>query len=59
MRTMNSVTGLKNFEAGESIQGFLTNYNRFVDRIEGAEIAWKAGQLQGKLDREMFSEDLY
>jgi hypothetical protein len=58
MRTMNSVIGLTDFEAGESVQGFLTNYNRFVDRTEGGRIAWEAGQTDG-LKTYMFSEDLY
>lgn len=58
MRTMNSITGLTDHEAGESVQGFLTNYNRFVDRKEGGEIAWAAGQTDS-LKTYMFSEDLY
>lgn len=39
-------------------QGFLTNTNLFVDRKEGGEIAYKAGQTQILLTR-LFSEDLY
>jgi hypothetical protein len=55
-----SVTGLKDSESGESIQGFLTSNNRFVDRKEGLIIAIRSNQLirephSGKL----FSEDLY
>lgn len=42
----------------EKEQGFLTNTNRFVDRYEGAQIAWKAGQTKEELTR-LFSEDLY
>jgi len=39
-------------------QGFLTNTDLFVDRKEGGEIAYKAGQTQILLTR-LFSEDLY
>lgn len=55
-----AITGLKSIpdEAGESIQGFLTNKNRFVDRTEGAEIAFSAGQTK-ELKKTLFSEDLY
>lgn len=58
MRTMNSITGLTDNEAGDSVQGFLINYNRFVDRREGGKIAWEAGQTD-ELKTYMFSEDLY
>lgn len=43
---------------GESIQGFLTNTNRFVDREEGAKIAYKARQITHK-KFELYSEDIY
>ena len=43
---------------GEHIQGFLTNKNRFVDRKEGAKIAFDAGQTKD-LKTLLFSEDLY
>ena len=56
------MTGLPQHQAGEEIQGFLTNQNRFVDREEGLEIAYDAGQLKN-LDKQregkLFSEDLY
>lgn len=42
----------------EKEQGFLTNLNRFVDREEGAVIAFKAGQIKEQLKR-LYSEDLY
>jgi hypothetical protein len=43
---------------GENIQGFLTNTNRFVDREEGAQIAFDSGQIeQHKIT--LYSEDLY
>lgn len=42
----------------EKEQGFLTNLNRFVDREEGAAIAWKAGQTKEEL-KTLYSEDIY
>ena len=41
--TMCSITGLRQCEAGEEVQGFLTSHNRFVDRTEAAEIHKKNG----------------
>ena len=41
-----------------AIQGFLTSDDRFVDRKEGGEIAFKAKQTE-KLEDCLFSEDLY
>jgi hypothetical protein len=55
---MVAITGLRNCEAGLSEQGFLTNKNRFVDRTEGAQIAFDAGQTKTLL-KILFSEDLY
>lgn len=46
------------YHAVEKVQGFLTSKNRFVDRIEGAEIAFKANQTEILLER-LHSEDLY
>lgn len=40
------------------IQGFLTSEDRFVNRQEAGEIAFKAGQIDNKTDC-LFSEDLY
>lgn len=42
----------------EKEQGFLTNLNRFVDRVEGAKIAFDSGQTK-ELKSYLFSEDLY
>ena len=39
-------------------QGFITNKDRFVDRIEAAQIAYEAKQIDKPLKR-LFSEDLY
>lgn len=46
---------------GEHVQGFLTNQNRFVDRIEAAQIALEAKQISElKYSQTMlYSEDLY
>lgn len=57
---MVAIYGIRNHEAGESIQGFLTNKNRFVDRVEGAKIALACGQVK-KLEYGtiLYSEDLY
>lgn len=55
-----ALTGLKQCEAGEEIQGFLTNKNKFVDRGEGAKIALKSGQITKlKYGTILYSEDLY
>lgn len=45
-------------EVGESIQGFLTNTNRFVNREEAGIIAFEAGQTE-ELKKTLYSEDLY
>jgi len=63
MWTMSSLTGLRTCTFGEDCsgeheQGFLTNTNRFVDREEGAKIAFESGQIKGETTR-LFSEDLY
>ncbi len=42
----------------EKEQGFLTNKNRFVDRVEGGKIAFEAGQTE-ELKDYLFSEDLW
>ena len=42
----------------DSIQGFLTSRDRFVDRKEGAKIALQQGQIEQEVDI-LFSEDLY
>lgn len=42
----------------EHTQGFLTNDNKFVDRIEAAKIAHGAGQTN-ELKKKLYSEDIY
>lgn len=45
----------------EKEQGFLTNKDRFVSRIEASEIAFLAGQIEQRTTHPLglFSEDLY
>lgn len=43
------VTGRHNIGFYEKEQGFLTNTNRFVDREEGAKIAFAAGQIEKEI----------
>lgn len=58
--SMVALTGLRQCEAGEEIQGFLTNKNRFVNRIEAAEIAITSQQItKTNWGNELYSEDLY
>src|SRR6056297_1520437 len=57
---MCSITGKRNCEVGENIQGFLTNKNRFVDRVEGGKIALQSNQIKElKWGNKLYSEDLY
>mgnify|MGYP003418770134 FL=1 len=63
MWTMGSLTGLRSVTnaedgVGEYEQGFLTNTNRFVDRSEGAKIAFESGQIDKEI-KTLYSEDLY
>lgn len=43
---------------GETVQGFITNRNRFVDRKEAAKIAFEAKQVR-ELHDILYSECLY
>jgi hypothetical protein len=57
----NAMTGKRQAEHGEYIQGFLTNKNRFVDREEAAVIALACGQIE-KLEyssKSLYSEYLF
>ena len=51
------IEGLNELNA-KAVQGFLTSDDRFVDRKEGGQIAFDAGQIP-KLTNCLFSEDLY
>jgi hypothetical protein len=65
IRTLLNLTGLRTVENGEnaagtSIQGFVTNKNRFVNRVEGKVIAKNANQLIEETGfNELYSEDIY
>ena len=54
-----SLTGKKLYEHGDHVQGFLTNKNRFVDRIEGAKIWVESGGKLNYSTDTLYSEDLY
>lgn len=54
-----ALTGKKQFELGESIQGFLTSRNRFVDREEAAKIHIQNGGKLNYSTTDLFSEDIY
>lgn len=61
-----SLSGLRSVQiapdgVGESVQGFLTNTNRFVDREDALIIAKSADQLNDRVryGNELYSEDLY
>lgn len=48
------------FKSDNHIQGFATNKERFLDRVEAAKFAMENGQVTGFGDKEpLFSEDLW
>jgi hypothetical protein len=58
--TIHALSDKRQAELGESVQGFLTNKNRFIDRMEALEIAIKANQLiEPVYGDELFSENIY
>ena len=45
---------------GETVQGFVTNTHRFVDRVEAKMITEKANQIKEHTNfNELYSEDIY
>lgn len=61
MYQMVAITGLRQCESGKHVFGFLTNKNRFVERVEGARIAMGCKQIK-KLKyskTKLYREDLY
>lgn len=58
---MVAMTGKRQCEVGEEVQGFLTNKNRFVDRFEGAKIALSSGQIKELTysKKRLYSEDIF
>ena len=61
MWQMITMTGKSQHQAGGEITGFLTNFNRFVEREEGAKIALTCGQINELhfSSKELYSEDLW
>ena len=63
VKTLSGFRSVRNGEnsVGKTIQGFLTNKNRFVDRIEAYEIAKNMNQLNDRVHNKgfLYSEDLY
>lgn len=60
--TKYAITGLRDGEDGEHVQGFLTSKNRFVDREEALQIALKENQVLNINEirgNRLYSEDLY
>lgn len=43
----------------DTVQGFVTSDDRFLNRIDSATIAYDADQLGGRTTEYLFSEDLY
>lgn len=54
-----SPTGKKMYEMGESVQGFLTNRNRFLDRESAGSLFKETGGELKHHHSRLFSEDLY
>ena len=57
-----TLLGKSDYEMGDSVQGFLTSKNRFVDRKEALQIALAANQVKRIEDvrgTRLYSEDLY
>lgn len=48
-----------NISPKNSVQGFLTSENRFLDRKEARELAVTTGQCKPEFPDELYSEDLY
>jgi len=61
LQSMTTVMGFENALVHPEKQGFLTSEGRFVNRVEGYYIAYKAGQLlRNTAGRpELYSEDLW
>jgi hypothetical protein len=54
-----SLTGKSQVEMGESVEGFLTSKNRFLNRKDAAKLHIQNGGKLTYSDSELFSEDLY
>lgn len=53
-----SLTGKRTCEVGESVQGFITSKNRFIDRKEAHQLFIDNGGTP-EFNNELYSEDLY
>lgn len=63
IQTVSTLAHLRTVQFGERAigdheEGFLTSRNRFLDRKEAGELAFKIGQVKHTTDC-LFSEDLY
>jgi len=56
---LNAMTGKRHGNIGNYKDGFLTNKNRFVDRIEGGKMWVSNGNKLKFHPTKLFSEDLY
>jgi len=65
IRTVLNLTGKRSVSnapdgVGETVQGFVTNDNEFVNRVEAMKIARAAGQLIAETNfNKLYSEDIY
>jgi hypothetical protein len=55
--TLSAITDKRHFEF-EKEQGFLTNDDMFMNRVDAAKVAFEAKQTD-EIKKELFSEDLY
>ena len=58
IQSLCQVKGLEDLIQYPSTDGFLTSKDRFVERKEAGEIAFKAGQIK-ELTGHLYSEDIY
>lgn len=63
---VHNLLGLRTVEngersVGETVQGFVTNQNRFLDRTEAYELEVSNGRIEDfrQISRQLFSEDLW
>ena len=47
------------YDKNTAVQGFMTSEDRFVDRHEGAYIAFDAGQINDRSIEILYSEDIW
>lgn len=60
LQTLSITMGVDAMLVHPQNEGFLASDGRFVNRVEGYHIAWKAGQLkESKQVPKLYSEDLW